>query len=228
MSSKLCSSSTALTGAFIGDSDIWSQALCTPHHGAPLPALFLDRDGVIVVEANYLHEPDKAELIPGAAQAIVQANSLGVPVVIVTNQAGIARGYYGWPAFAKTQEKILADLQSLGAKVDGVYACPHHAQGQDRYRHPSHPDRKPNPGMLLRAAKALNLDLGRSWIIGDRASDLEAGLNAELAGGLHVLTGYGSRKGERKTALNLGSEHFTVLIADSIAKAPCLIPLLSK
>jgi D-glycero-D-manno-heptose 1,7-bisphosphate phosphatase len=195
---------------------IWSQVLDGTRHTHRRPALFLDRDGVIVEEMHYLHRPEDARLIPHAGRVIAAANQRGIAVVMVTNQSGIGRGYYGWSDFAAVQEQILADLAADGGCVDGVYACPHH---------PDHGARKPNPGMLLRAESMLHLDLASSWIVGDHASDLQAGLNAGLAGGLHVLTGHGTHDQQRQTALAAATEDYKVLPADSIADVLTLVPL---
>ncbi len=186
-------------------------------------ALFLDRDGVIVEEVGYLHRPEDVRLVPGAAAAIAAANRAGVPVVVISNQSGIGRGHYGWPAFQGTQERIAAELDlEAGAALDMVLACPHHAQGVPPFRHPAHPCRKPRPGMILRAAERLGLDLPGSWVVGDRARDLEAGRAAGLAGGLHVLTGYGADERDRVGAL--AGDGFRVLLAESLAAAPGLLP----
>jgi len=198
---------------------VFHQILVPENTNNRRAALFLDRDGCVVVEAHYLHEVEKVQLINGAVDVIARANALNVAVVFVTNQAGIGYGYFGWPEFLLVQNKIMSELAAFGAHVDGVFACPFHAKGRPPYEHPDHPSRKPNPGMLLAAADGLNLDLGRSWIIGDRAGDLEAGLNAGLAGGLQVATGHGLREGEREAALALNSNDFRALAADSIADA---------
>lgn len=214
-------------GAAIDDEGVWTQVLSLPPPGnGKRPALFLDRDGVVLEEVNYLYAAEDARLIPGAAETIAAANRLAVPVIIITNQAGIARGYFGWEAFAAVQDKLLADLAALGAVIDGVFACPHHPMGNPPYGHPDHPARKPNPGMLLRAAAMLEVDLSRSWIVGDRAGDLGAGRNAGVAGGLHVLTGHGADDGERQAALALAGSGFITLIADSIAEAREKLPIL--
>jgi len=204
---------------------VYTQVLNRPPSSDKRPALFLDRDGAVVVEAHYLHEVEKVKLIEGAAETIVAANRLDIPVVLVTNQAGIGYGYFGWDAFLAVQERILADLAELGANIDGVYACPFHEKGQPPYDHADHPARKPNPGMLLAAAEALAIDLGRSWIVGDRAGDIEAGINAGLRGGIHVLTGHGGREGERDQALALQSDTFRTLAASSIAEVPEMVDL---
>ena len=189
------------------------------------PVLFLDRDGCIVVETNYLHKVEEVQLINGAARVIAQANSLNIAVVVVTNQAGIGRGYFTWEDFFEVQQEINSQLATAGAHFDGVFACPFHKKGKQPYQHPNHPARKPNTGMLDAAAMSLNLDLSRSWIVGDRASDLGAGLNARLAGGIHVASGHGSRECERESSLALATDYFKVLTADSIANIPEMIDL---
>ena len=206
------------------DSDgIWCEVLPGVHRGGP--ALFLDRDGVVVEDVGYLSRTEEVALIPGAAEVIAIANARGLTVIIVTNQAGIGRGYYGWRDFAAVQEAILGALAAAGARIDAIFACGHHPAGNPPYAHPNHPARKPNPGMLLRAAEALGLDLGRSWLIGDKAVDIEAARAAGLAGAVHVLTGHGAA--QRDEAAALAGRGFAVRLCRSIADAPRLIPLLA-
>ena len=156
-----------------------------------VPAVFLDRDGTLNAEVGYLHRPEDVVLIPGALEAVARLNAAGIPVLVVTNQAGIGKGRYGWEDFHAVMARIEQLLAAGGAHLDGVYAAPHHPRGQGTYAHPDHPDRKPNPGMLLRAAAEHGLDLGRSWMVGDKELDLQAGRNAGCRVAL-VRTGYGS------------------------------------
>ncbi len=212
------------SGDFLDNDGIWCQLL-RPERAVSWrgrSALFLDRDGVLVVEVGYLHRPEEVRLIPGAAALIAAANRAGLAAILVTNQAGIGRGTYGWAEFQATQEKILADLAAGGAALDMVLACPFHPEAEPPYRHPAHPCRKPRPGMILRAAEQLGLDLANSWIVGDRASDLEAGRAAGLAGGAHVLTGHGAA--ERDAALEVATGRFRVVSAESAAEVPALLP----
>ena len=130
-------------------------------------------------------------MIPGVAEAIAKANAREIPVIVVTNQAGIARGYYGWEDFAKVQSAIVAALAAAGASLDVVLACGYHGVGAGPLAVADHAWRKPNCGMLDYAAERHGIDLGRSWIVGDKVSDLEAGLKAGLAGGFLVKTGHG-------------------------------------
>ena len=153
------------------------------------PAVFLDRDGTLNVEKHYLHRIEDWEWIPGAAAAVSLLNRRGFAVVVVTNQAGIARGLYGEAEMTRLHTWMRADLEAMGARVDGIYHCPHHPDYGQRVQCTC---RKPAPGLLLRAASDLGLDLARSFIIGDRESDLEAGLRCGVTP-LLVATGYGER-----------------------------------
>jgi D-glycero-D-manno-heptose 1,7-bisphosphate phosphatase len=156
------------------------------------PALFLDRDGVVVEEVHFLRRPEDVRVSPGMAAAIGRANRAGVPVVVVTNQSGVARGHFGWEDYAAVAAEIETRLlDEAGAWLDAVLACGYHAEGAPGLREDRRAWRKPSPGMLFAARDRLGVDLGRSLIVGDRVSDLEAGLNAGLARGTLVLTGYG-------------------------------------
>jgi D-glycero-D-manno-heptose 1,7-bisphosphate phosphatase len=156
------------------------------------PAIFLDRDGTLNEEVDFLSDPEQLVLIPGAAAAVARLNAKGIPVVVVTNQSGIGRGHYDWQDFAAVMTRMGALLAQENAWLDAVYASPHHEHAQGEYAVPDHPERKPNPGMLLRAAAEHGLDLSRSWMVGDKDIDLEAGRRAGCRVAL-VRTGYGSR-----------------------------------
>jgi D-glycero-D-manno-heptose 1,7-bisphosphate phosphatase len=201
---------------------VWCQIVRRPPSGRP--ALFLDRDGAVVEDTGYLRKIDDIVLIPGAAEVIAAANRRSVPVIMVTNQSGIARGYYGWDEFKSVQDGLVASLANDGASIDAVYACAHHPQGQGSLSHPDHPARKPNPGMLLQAASALALDLKSSWLVGDKADDVEAAKRAGIAGALLVATGYGTA--ERQRAATLATEAFEVHFGRSIADA-MMLPILT-
>lgn len=149
----------------------------------PRPAAFLDRDGVLIVDSGYPHRPDQLVLIPGAAEAVKRLNDAGYVTVIVTNQSGVARGLFSEATMHAFNALLVERLAEAGARIDAVYACPFHAEAvEDRYRHPDHPDRKPNPGMLLKAIAEHDLDPARSLMIGDQASDMEAARRVGVAG----------------------------------------------
>ena len=149
-------------------------------------ACFLDRDGVVNVEVSYLHEPEKTVLETGIVEALQAIHKAGFLAVVVTNQAGVARGKYPESDIAKVHEKLQALLSEHGEKIDAFYYCPHH---------PEHTGecscRKPNPGMILQAAEELDIDLAQSVMIGDRMSDVKAGINAGCKASYLVRTGYG-------------------------------------
>jgi len=187
----------------------------------PRPALFLDRDGVIVEDPGYLSRPADLKLIPGAAGLIASANRRGIQVVEVTNQAGIGRGYYGWPEFTEVEAALADALLREAAAIDAVFACPYHRDGVPPWAHPDHPARKPRPGMLLAAERLLNLDLKRSWMVGDRLDDLLAGYHAGLRGALHVLTGVGVQ--ERPAVVQWNPESFDLRLGDSIGDAEAIM-----
>jgi D-glycero-D-manno-heptose 1,7-bisphosphate phosphatase len=206
---------------------VWCQILALTARGCP--ALFLDRDGAVIEEAQYLSRAEGISIIPGAAEVIAAANKQGIAVVMVTNQAGIGRGYYGWAEFSAVQEALVAALAAEGAAINAVYACAHHPQAEGFFAHPDHPARKPNPGMLLQAGVDFGLDLKSSWLVGDKAIDVEAAKRAGIAGALQVATGYGAA--ERKLAAQLAGPNFEVRFGRSIADAttlPLLMPQNAK
>jgi len=148
-------------------------------------AVFLDRDGTVVEEVGYLHDPQQVVLCDGAVEAIRLLNEADVPVLLAVNQAGIGRGYYTQDEMWATQKALEVQLAAAGARLDGFYFCPHHPDaGCDC--------RKPQPGMLLRAAEERGIDLQCSFLVGDKLSDLQAGRRAGCRAVL-VQTGYGQR-----------------------------------
>lgn len=157
----------------------------------PRPAIFLDRDGVVIEDAHYLSSPEQVRLIPGSADAIAALNRGGWPVVVVTNQSGVARGLFTADTVRAVHARLSEQLAGYGARVDAYYFCPHFPTAEVEAYRSECGCRKPKPGMLLRAAADLNLDPDRSWMVGDRASDLEAGAAAGARTVL-VRTGYGA------------------------------------
>lgn len=148
-----------------------------------LPAAFLDRDGVLIEDSGYPHRPEHLTLIPGAAAAVRRMNEAGYRTVIVTNQSGVARGLFSEETMNAFNALLVARLADEGAIIDAVYSAPFHPEAiEARYRHPDHPDRKPNPGMLLRAIAEHDLDPTQSFIIGDQTRDLQAGERAGVQG----------------------------------------------
>ena len=156
-------------------------------------AVFLDRDGTVNEEVNYLDHPDDLRLIRGAGQAIHLLNEAGLKAILITNQSAIGRGYFPEARLGEIHRELARQLATHDARLDAIYYCPHH------------PDlgcacRKPQPGLLERAAEEHGLDLGRSFLVGDKASDLEAARRAGCQAVL-VLSGYGA---EQRAAIEAG------------------------
>ena len=210
--------------ALVDGCGLWREILRPPVGPASRPALFLDRDGVLVEEVNYLGRAEDVALVPGAADTVRACNGDGIPVVVVTNQSGVGRGYFGWDAFALVEARIRQALAEEGAFLDAVFACAYHETATAPYDRSDHPWRKPGPGMLQAAAEALHLDLARSWIVGDKASDLEAGRAAGLAGGIAVRTGHGPDHAAASVAL--AAPGFAVRQLPSLAGIAPLLPAL--
>lgn len=156
--------------------------------GAKRPAVFLDRDGVLIRDVNYLRRPEQVRVLKGAAEAVRELRKAGFRVVLITNQSGVGRGYFTLKDLAAAHRRLAADLRKKGAKLDGVFFCPHAPDARCKCR-------KPSPKMVNDAAKALGLDLARSYFVGDTTTDLAT---AAAAGVVPVLvrTGKGGRDGK--------------------------------
>lgn len=159
-------------------------------------AVFLDRDGVIVEERNYAYRLDQLTLIKGAARAIRRFNQAGFLAVVVSNQAGVAHGIFREEDAEIFNEAMRKELEEEKARIDAIYFCPHHPEAKvPAYR--MHCEcRKPEPGMLLRAARDLCINLSDSIMIGDKLSDIEAGLRAGCKKSVLVSTGHGKNQPE--------------------------------
>ena len=154
--------------------------------------ILLDRDGTIIVDHGYVGSVDRVDFIQGAAEAIAEFNRAGIPVAVVTNQAGVARGYYGIEDVLDVHQHITEHLAKHGARIDLFLFCPYHPDGVVEAFARTSEDRKPRPGMAKAAAVALNLDLSSSWVVGDRPEDL--GL-AEAIGASAIYLGSGDYQG---------------------------------
>ena len=148
-------------------------------------AVFLDRDGVIIEEKGFVFEPDDVVLVDAAAEAIIRMSLMGLKIVVLTNQSGIGRGLFNEESYKKVLRRMVQLLEKSGARLDGVYHCPHAPwEGCDC--------RKPKPGLALKAAKDLGISLSRSFVVGDKRSDMELA-RAIGSKGILVRTGYGLR-----------------------------------
>ncbi len=180
------------------------------------PALFIDRDGTLTEEVGYVNHPKRLRLLPRSAQAIRRLNESGIAAVVVTNQAGVARGYFSEEVLAAVNTVLVARLKEEGAYLDGIYVCIHHpTEGVPPYRVVCD-CRKPKPGLLQRAAADHGLDLSRSTLVGDKPSDLVAA-RAVGAEGVLVLTGYGLGEWEyRRQTFGVAPDHVAEDLFDAV------------
>ncbi|MCC7201577.1 MAG: lipopolysaccharide heptosyltransferase II [Nitrospirae bacterium] len=149
-------------------------------------AVFIDRDGTINEEVGYVDSPDKFHLLPGVSEAIRRLNDQDIPAIIISNQSGIARGYFSADFVNRLHMKMTAELEKQGCRINGIYVCPHHPNDGCACR-------KPRPGMLLKAAKEHGITLHSSYVIGDKIIDIQTahGVGAK---GILVMTGYGAEE----------------------------------
>ena len=160
-------------------------------------AIFLDRDGVVNEEVDYLHRPEDVILTPGLAEAVRKIHAAGYLAIVISNQSGVARGMFGMDAVKAVENRICELLRQENADVpDAFYYCPHHKKGTVPELSFECECRKPKPGMFLHAAADWQVDPAQSYMIGDRMSDLHAAKAAGCAGGVLVLTGYGANCAE--------------------------------
>jgi D,D-heptose 1,7-bisphosphate phosphatase len=181
------------------------------------PAVFLDRDGTLIEQVHYLADPELVRLLPGAGETLRRLRDAGFATVLVTNQSAIARGILTEARLHLIHDEMNRQLAAEGTAIDAIYFCPEAPAGDDRTV-VEHGDRKPGPGMLLRAAGEMDLDLDASWMVGDMISDVLAGINAGCRGSILVRTGKGLSRGEE--ALGLESQY---RVADDLLAAVDLI-----
>jgi D-glycero-D-manno-heptose 1,7-bisphosphate phosphatase len=186
---------------------------------APLsgrPAVFMDRDGCLIEERGYINHPSQVHVLRRTPEAVSRLNAAGIAAVMATNQAGIARGYFSNETLVAVNAELVRQLGALGARLDALYVCTHHpTAGQPPYREACE-CRKPKPGLLIRAAAELGLDLSRSIMIGDKPSDVEAGQAAGAATVL-VLTGYGRGEWEyRRQEWTVKPDHVAEDLFDAV------------
>ena len=156
----------------------------------PRPAIFVDRDGTLSREVGYVNHPSRFSLFAFSVDAVRAINRSGFLAVLVTNQAGVARGYFPESVIDAVHVSLAESLAAGGARLDGIYVCTHHPSvGEPPYRQDCQ-CRKPRPGLLVRAARELDIDLARSYVVGDRLADLQLAWNVGATGVL-VKSGYG-------------------------------------
>ena len=178
-------------------------------------AVFIDRDGTISDEVGYVNHVSRYRVFPFAAEAVRALNDAGWLAVLVTNQAGVARGYFKEDLIGQVHGLLAAELERGGARLDAVYYCPHHPSvGEPPYRLDCD-CRKPRPGLITRAAVELDLDLARCWMVGDRHSDVELARNAGVRAAF-VLSGYGRGELEHQSH---DWKHQPDLVAENLLEA---------
>lgn len=176
------------------------------------PAVFLDRDGTLNEDCSYLTRPEQMRLLPGVGESLRLLRARGFACVVVTNQSAIGRGMMTEADLSAVHAEMTRQLEAVGAWLDGIYYCPVAPATEDKLAS-DHPDRKPAPGMLLRAARELHLDLLQSWVIGDTPRDLVAGHRAGCRGGVLV------RSGHPLDAAGITAAQPCVVVADILAAA---------
>lgn len=181
------------------------------------PAVFLDRDGTLIEEVGYLNRLDRVSFFPWSIGAVRALNDAGLLVIVVTNQAGVAQGYYDEAFVRRTHERIDAQLKAGGARIDAYYYCPHHPNAKVEAYRQACECRKPMPGMIRQAAADLDVDAGRSFVVGDRWGDVQF---AHAAGARSILvrTGYADPGEPRPSAVDAPD-----YVADNLAGAVCWI-----
>lgn len=185
-------------------------------------AVFLDRDGVINVEKDYVYKIDDFEFVEHSIDALKLLQDKGYALVVVTNQSGIARGYYTEEDFLKLTEWMDWCLQDRGVTLDGVYYCPHHpTEGAGAYRKDCD-CRKPKPGLILEAAARLGIDLGKSVMVGDKISDVRCGRNAGIPRCFLVRSGHALTPEDEAAAAGVYKDlwSFAVALADINGNSP--------
>jgi D-glycero-D-manno-heptose 1,7-bisphosphate phosphatase len=179
-------------------------------------AVFMDRDGCLTEEVGYVNHVSRLRLLPRTAEAVLRLNRAGVPAVMVTNQAGIAKGYFSEEVLEAVNAELVRQLAAAGARLDGLYVCTHHpAEGEAPYRRACD-CRKPQPGLFLKAAVDLGLDLPASVVVGDKISDIGSA-RAVGAAGVLVLTGYGRGEWEHRRHLwTVKPDHIAEDLLDAV------------
>jgi D-glycero-D-manno-heptose 1,7-bisphosphate phosphatase len=178
-------------------------------------AVFLDKDGTLIHDIPYNTDPSLIQLQAGAGRSLRRLKDGGYLLVLVSNQSGVAHGYFKEEALSGVEEKLQQELKKDGVQLDAVYFCPHHPDGIVKEYALSCACRKPKPGMLLRAAQKLNIDLSQSWMIGDILHDVEAG---NQAGCNTILINNGN-----ETEWKLNTYRQPTEIAESIPEAASII-----
>ncbi|MEP6742255.1 MAG: HAD family hydrolase [bacterium] len=182
-------------------------------------AVFIDRDGTISEEVGYINHASRFRLFPYSAAALKQLHGDGFLAIVITNQAGVARGYFSEDMVQAVHARMTEELEASGVMLDAIYYCAHHPSVGDPPYRLNCDCRKPKPGLLLRAARDFDIDLANSWMVGDRYSDIELAANAGVKSAL-VFSGYGRGEWEHQR------DTWTIqpdLVAEDLLEAVSLI-----
>ena len=177
--------------------------------------VFIDRDGTLNEERDFISKAEDFELIPGAAGAVRKLNSRGVPTCVISNQSGVARGYLTEGDLLLIHAKLRAELEKENAWVDRIYYCPHHPAGKVPPYNIECDCRKPRPGMMRRGERELDIDLTRSFVVGDKTTDVQAG-KAVGATAILVLTGYGRSSFAEIKNERISADYFAPSIVEAV------------
>ncbi len=178
-------------------------------------AVFMDRDGTISEEVGYVNHPSRYRVFPYSAEAVRLLNEAGWLAILVTNQAGVARGYFAEDLIGTVHDTLKQEMARGGARLDAIYYCAHHPSvGEPPYRIDCD-CRKPKPGLIRRAATDFNIDLAESWMVGDRYSDIELARNAKVRSAF-LLSGYGRGEWEYQRA---AWKHEPDMVAEDLLEA---------
>lgn len=176
-----------------------------------MKAVFLDKDGTLIEDVPFNVNPHKIKLYPGVGEALAMLQAEGYKLIVITNQSGIALGYFDEPQIDGVIDTLAQLLQPYGVKLDGFYYCPHHTHGKIEAYTIECNCRKPKPGMIRQAALEMGIDLAKSWMVGDILNDVEAG---NRAGCNTILVDNGN-----ETEWTLGGERMPTYIVDNLKQA---------
>ena len=179
------------------------------------PAVFLDRDGTLMVNIDYIHQPEKVKLFAKTVDSLKKLRKAGFYLIVVTNQSGAARGYFKISDIHAVNRHLQSRLKAKGAYLDAFFYCPHHPKGVVKSLTKDCDCRKPRTGMVKQALKKFPIDLAKSYVVGDNLSDVELAKNAKMAAGVLVRTGHGRKAQLGLKNLKMKNKHVVAGIAQA-------------
>jgi D-glycero-D-manno-heptose 1,7-bisphosphate phosphatase len=179
------------------------------------PAVFLDRDGTLMVNIDYIHQPEKVKLFAKTIDSLKKLRKAGFYLIVVTNQSGAARGYFKISDIHAVNRHLQSRLKAQGAYLDAFFYCPHHVKGVVKSLAKECDCRKPRTGMVKQALKKFPIDLAKSYVVGDNLGDVELAKNAKMAAGILVRTGHGRKAQHELKRLKMKNKHVVTGIAQA-------------